>query len=134
MVYNDGSLGGAFKLQGFDTSCLMPEEINGFTRQVESLLISADEGLRLQVFYRLSPQVKQLIEAHARVSKDAPSAYSPIAEARLSYFRKNEENRAYFVPEIYFFIRSKPYTYRKRRLWDAPKRFEKITAVEYVNP
>ncbi len=131
MVYSDGSLGGAFKLTGFDISCLTPDEINGFTRHIENLLISADEGLRLQVFYRLSPNVQKLIQTHADVSSDACDRYKPIADARLSYFRKNESNRIYFVPETYFFVRSRPHTFKKRRLWESPKLFEHILAEEY---
>ncbi|MBX9765894.1 MAG: TraC family protein [Bdellovibrionales bacterium] len=131
MVYADGSLGGAYRLTGFDIACLPGDEINNFNRQVENLLISADEGLRLQFFHRLSPDISHLIEEHRRISSEAPDIYQPVAEARQKFFEENAENNHYFVPEFYVFVRSKPFSYRKRAFWESPKKYEQISAEEY---
>ncbi len=131
MVYADGSLGGAFKLTGFDVGCLPEEEINNFNRQIENLLISAEEGLRLQLFYRVSPSVEKLLSEHEAISSAAPKVYQPVAEARLSFLRQNAESKSYFIPEFFLFVRSRPFSYRKRKLWEAPKLYETMSAAEY---
>ena len=95
MVYSDGSLGGGYKLSGLDIGCLPAEDINAFARQVENLLISADEGLRLQLFYRVTPKVSDLLKEHEAISHDAPEVYKPVAEARLNFISKNESENAY---------------------------------------
>ena len=44
MIFSDGSIGGAFRLGGFDISCMTDEEVNGFSRHIENMLLSCDEG------------------------------------------------------------------------------------------
>ncbi len=131
MVYSDGSLGGGFKLSGLDIGCLPEEEINTFVRQIENLLISAEEGLRLQLFYRVTPKVGELLKEHEDISSEAPEVYKPVVDARLNFIRKNESENAYFVPEYYLFVRSRAFKYKKQRLWEAPKQFETVTLEEY---
>lgn len=131
MVYADGSLGGGFKLSGFDISCLQAEDINAFSRNLENLLISADEGLRLQLFYRVSPKVSALLKEHKSISSEAPEVYKPVAEARLNFIKKNEDEKNYFVPEYYLFVRGKGFNYKKQKLWEAPKKFETVAFEEY---
>lgn len=133
MVYADGSLGGGFKLSGFDISCLQAEDINAFNRLLENLLISTDEGLRLQLFYRVSPKVSDLLKEHEAVSSEAPPIYAPVAEARHNFIRKNEESKNYFLPEYYLFVRGKGFSYKKQKLWEPPKKFETLTLDEYKN-
>ncbi len=132
MVYSDGSLGGAFRLTGVDISCRTPDEINTFTRKVENLLIGTEEGLKLQIFYRVTPNVSALLTEHAAISSEAPEIYRPIAEARISFLKRNEAQKNYFVPEFYLFIRSKPYSYKKRRFWESQKKYEPIAESEYT--
>ena len=48
VVFNDGSLGAGFRLGGYDISCANADEINQFSRNLEHLLVSAPEGVRLQ--------------------------------------------------------------------------------------
>lgn len=131
MVYSDGSLGGGFKLSGLDIDCLPIEDINNFTRQIENILISAEEGLRLQLFYRLTPNVSELLKAHEVISNEAPEVYREVAHARLNFIQENEDNQAYFVPEYYLFVRSRPINYRKQKFWESPKKFEAVTYDEY---
>ena len=132
MVYADGSLGGAFRLTGYDISCLPTEEINSFAQKIENLLISAEEGLRLQLFYRVTPNVTQLLEDHRKISISAPEIYRPVAEARLNHLSESAKVKSYFVPELYLFIRSRSFQYRKRKLWEAPKKFETLSKEEYL--
>jgi conjugal transfer ATP-binding protein TraC len=131
MVYSDGSLGGGFKLSGLDIDCLPVEDINNFTRQIENILISAEEGLRLQLFYRLTPKVSKLLKEHEAISTEAPDVYRPVAEARLNFIKENESKNAYFVPEYFLFVRSRAFNYRKQKLWESPKKFEAVTHDEY---
>lgn len=131
MVYSDGSLGGGFKLSGLDIDCLPVEDINNFTRQIENILISAEEGLRLQLFYRLTPKVSELLKEHEAISTEAPDVYKPVAEARLNFIKENESKNAYFVPEYFLFVRSRAFNYRKQKLWESPKKFETVTYDEY---
>ena len=131
MVYSDGSLGGGFKLCGVDISCSPVDEINQFARQIENLLITAEEGLRLQLFYRVTPNVRDTLKEHENITSEAPEVYRPVSDARLSFIKKNESEKSYFVPEYYFFVRSKPFSYKKQKLWEAQKQFETVTFSEY---
>ena len=131
MVYSDGSIGGGFKLKGFDISCVTAEEINGFSENLEDLLTSCGDGLKLQVFYKLSPNLKKIIDEHEEVSKDSPEVYRPVVDARLKLLRENLEVKKYFLPEIYFFVRSKPFAYKKQKLFDNNKKFRKLNLDDY---
>lgn len=131
MVFSDGSLGSAFKLQGFDIGCKTEEEINALNRQIENLILSADEGLRLQIFYRLTSNVERLVQEHKKISKDAPSIYHPIARARHNFLEDSYKNNHFYIPEIYFFIRSKSLKYKKRGLFDQGSLYQQATKEEY---
>jgi len=132
MVYSDGSLGGAFRLRGFDISCLPADEINQFTRIIENFLISTEEGLRLQLFFRVTPDISRLIKEHEGISAGAPEIYHPVSKARLNFLKQNADSRSYFTPEIFLFVRGKPFSYRKRKFWEAPKKYECVTREEYL--
>ena len=131
MIYADGSIGGGFKLTGTDIACLPSEETNQFLRKVENLIVSAEEGLKLQLFYRLSPSVSTMLGQHIEISKEAPEVYSPISDARVSFIKQRESNNQFFVPEIYLFVRSEGFTYKKQKLWEASKKFESVALTEY---
>jgi conjugal transfer ATP-binding protein TraC len=131
MVYSDGSLGGGFKLNGLDIDCLPVEDINTFTRQIENILISAEEGLRLQLFYRLTPKVSDLLNEHQAISNEAPDVYRPVAEARINFIKENEVKNAYFVPEYFLFVRSRAHNFQKQKFWESARKFETVTQSEY---
>lgn len=131
MVFSDGSLGSGFKIQGFDISCKTEEEINNFNRHIENLIISAEEGIRLQVFYRLTSNVERLIEKHKAVSKDSPEIYRPVSDARINHIEKAYQSNEFFVPEIYLFIRSKPLKYKKRKFFESKELYETVSKKEY---
>jgi len=131
MVFSDGSLGAGFKIQGRDISCAEPEVINTFVIGLENLLNTAFEGLKLQIFYRFTSDVKDIIENHEKISPGFLREYKKLSESRISFFKRNIENNYYFQPEIYLFIRSSAYKYKKQKLFNSEKRFSRMSKKEY---
>lgn len=131
MVYQDGSLGVGFKLNGNDISCAAPEVINTFCQKVENFLVGLSEGLRLQVFYRLTNNVNQIIEEHKMVSGGAAVEYGPIRDARIKFLEDKSDKQQFFVPEIYLFIRSQPLELKKRRFFEKKEAFEGLPEKEF---
>lgn len=124
MVYLDGSLGAGFHLTGFDVSCASPDAINSFCQKIESFLVGLNENLRVQIFYRLTNDVFDLIDRHGDISAQSGSTYKPIKDARLQFFKRKIAGNQFFVPEIYFFIRSEPLQMKKRRFFEKQDQFE----------
>ena len=130
-VFNDGSLGAGFRLGGYDISCASPEEINQFSRNVEHLLVSCPEGIRLQLFYRLTPNVEGVLQKHEEVSKDCAPVYQEVRGARLNFFRDTARNGGFFVPEIYLFVRSETLLLKKKKLFEKQTQYEQVTRHRY---
>lgn len=124
MVYLDGSLGAGFRLGGFDSSCASPEAINAFCQQIESFLGGLNEGLRIQVFYRLTNNAYDVVKQHQAVSSDSIPVYQPIRDARFAFFERKLEEGRFFVPEIYLFVRSQPLQLKKRKFFEKKEVFE----------
>ena len=131
MVFKDGSLGAGFKLAGFDMTCATEQAINQMSRGLENLLISADEGTRLQLFYQLTPDVNQLIEQHRRLSSGIGGNYRRLADARVKFYRQNQREGSYFVPKIFFFVRSKPFAMQRQGLFNSERVFQQISKEEF---
>lgn len=131
VVFNDGSLGVGFRLSGYDISCANQEEINQFNRNVEHLLVSCTEGMRLQLFYRLSPNVQGLIDKHAQVSEGCPPVYEAVRDARLKFLKETASSKGYFVPEIYFFVRSQAMFLKKKKFFEKQVQYEQATRTRY---
>jgi type IV secretory pathway VirB4 component len=132
MVFGDGSLGCGFKLKGKDISCETVSEINTFNQKLEDMVSSIEEGLNLQVFYRLSPNVDKLISAHEGLSKSYPDkTYGPILKSRSDFMRKNQERGHYFKPEVYLFLRSKSLSYKSRGVFSKEKSFTRASEEEF---
>lgn len=128
----DGSLGCGFKLKGLDISCASPDEINGFSKKIESLLVGLPEKIRLQIFYKLTNQASKVIEEHKRcVGADDP-LYAPIATARYEFFGKKVEEGTLFIPEIYFFVRSDSLAMKKRGLFEKKQVFEGFPVEQFT--
>ncbi|MGE3263351.1 MAG: VirB4 family type IV secretion system protein [Bacteriovoracia bacterium] len=130
-VFNDGSLGAGFRLGGYDISCASPEEINRFSRNVEHLLVSCPEGVRLQLFYRLSPNVEGVLKKHEEVSAECPPVYQEVRGARLNFLRETARNSGFFVPEIYLFVRSEALLLKKKKLFEKQAQYEQVTRGRY---
>ena len=93
MVFKDGSLGGGFKLKGFDISCITDEEINAFNRSIENMLISVPDEMKFQVFYKLTPNVNTQIFSHKDQINKKFDEYRPIVEARSKFLEKNQKDK-----------------------------------------
>ncbi len=131
MVFKDGSLGAGFKLGGFDMTCATEQAINQMSRGLENLLISADEGMRLQLFYQLTPDVSQLIKQHQRLSSSIGGNYKRLADARVELYRRNQSKGSYFVPNIFFFVRSKAFAMQRQGLFNSERAFQQISKAEF---
>ena len=131
IVFNDGSLGQGFRLGGYDISCASPDEINQINLNFEQLLSSCSEGIKLQLFYRLSPDVQNLLSAHADMSSDCTPAYQAVRDARLKFFGETAKNNGYFVPEIYLFVRSESLLLKKKKLFEKQQQYEQVTEKRY---
>lgn len=131
MVYLDGSLGVGFRLNGFDISCASPESINAFCQKVENFLTGLNEGVRVQVFYRLTNNAGDIIERHKEVSCESGSEYQPIREARIAFFEQKLKDGRFFVPEIFLFVRSQPLQMRRRRFFEKKTGFEGFPEKEF---
>ena len=131
MVYKDGSLGAGFKLTGFDLNCKTEEEINKFTLGLKNLLTNFESGCKIQVFYRLSPDVDNLISTNEEMSSNCSERYKSVLDARTRFLRKNADDKKYFSPEIYFFLRSAPYSFKKKNLFDKGADYKTVTEDEY---
>lgn len=130
-VFNDGSLGAGFRLGGYDISCASPEEINQFSRNVEHLLVSCPEGIRLQLFYRLTPNVETVLSKHEEVSRGCEPIYKEVREARIGFFRKTADDGGFFVPEIYLFVRSEALALKRKKLFEKQAQYEQVTKQRY---
>ena len=131
MVFKDGSLGAGFKLGGFDTTCATETAINQMTRSLENLLISSEEGMRLQIFYQLTPNVADLIDKHQRLSSSITGNYKRVADARVRFYQKNQAGKNYFVPNIFFFVRSKPFAMKGQGLFSSDSKFQQVSREEF---
>lgn len=131
LVFNDGSLGMGFKLKGFDISTSTHEVINTLCSQLGNLLNSLEEGIRIQIFYRLSSDISPLLHAHEAQALNVSTETMPIVKARLDFLRSNMERKNFFWPEIYLFVRSRPYSFRKAAIFGKPQKFEQVFDEEF---
>ncbi|MEZ4743992.1 MAG: TraC family protein [Bdellovibrionota bacterium] len=131
MVYKDGSLGAGFKLSGFDLTCATDESINQLMRQLENLLVSIDEKLKLQFFYQLNSDVSDLINEHKNLSHKIQGPYQKLAQARCQFYQRNQDQKNYFVPQIYLFVRSQTCELKKQGFFSTDKDFKKISYEEF---
>lgn len=131
MVFKDGSLGAGFQLAGFDLTCATAEAINQLSQGLENLLVSAAEDVRLQVFYRLTADVETLIDQHQRLSCGMGGNYQRLAEARVRFYRENQADGNYFVPKIFFFVRTIPFAPKRQSLFTRVRDFQQMSEQEF---
>ncbi len=131
VVFKDGSLGYGLKIEGVDIVSWPNGQVNYLNENLENLLVSSQEGIRLQLFYKLSHSVSDILQAHRTISKDAPTKYMPIRSARIDFFKQMEEGKNFYRPEIYCFVRSRPHQFSRRRFWESEKQFEQITQGQF---
>ena len=131
MVYRDGSLGCGFKLEGADISCLENQGVNDLATKLENLLTSTGEGIKLQFVCHLSSSVGGLIDGHQGISQNAPAKYAPLRNSRPRDLRRRVVSGGIFSLDIFCFVRGTPHGFGKRRFWESPKKFERITKSEF---
>ncbi len=132
LVFGDGSIGCGFRLQGKDISCATEEEVNQFTRKLENLITSLDEGLSLQFFYKLTSNVENTIESHKILSQSCPlDNYDLILSARENHLRDKMGRGHFFRPEIYLFLRGQKFSFKKKGLFQNEKEFTQIQESEF---
>lgn len=131
MVYQDGSFGVGFQLSGFDIGVAAPEAINQFVKKIENLLVGLTDGTRLQVFYRLTPYAETAVREHSQLTQGHDPNYEPVADARRDFWQDKLESKSVFVPEIYFFLRSKGLQLKKRRFFEKEERFQGFPEKDY---
>ncbi len=88
--------------------------------------------MRLQVFYKLTNEAKNIIEEHRGSAGADDPLYSPIAEARYEFFEKKVREEMLFVPEIYFFVRSDVLAMKKRGLFEKKQEFEGFPVEQFT--
>ncbi|MBF0363676.1 MAG: ATP-binding protein [Oligoflexia bacterium] len=133
LVYSDGSLGAGLKVDGMDIVSRSNEEINGFGISLENFINSIADGIKLQVFYRMSSKVFEKINDHDNLSKDIGGSYRDVVNSRLDSFKLNANANEYVKPEIYIFIRGQPINYKRRKIWEKEERFKIVSNDEYVS-
>lgn len=131
MIYNDGSIGGGLKISGLDISTATHEVVNQFCQQVSNLLNTMEEGLRLQLFYRLSSNVSETIDRHANEMADTPEEYRPLVDARLNFLRKNEKAGNFYSPEIYLFLRGKAQKIKRDSFFKPLEKYPQMIEEDY---
>lgn len=131
LVYKDGSLGMGIKINGLDISTATHEVINSFCQQISNLINGIEEGIRLQVFYRLSSNISDLINSHANEMRDTPEEYRPLVDARLNFLKKNEKAGNFYNPEIYLFVRSKPQKIKRTNFLKKNENYEQVVEKDY---
>lgn len=132
MVYLDGSLGAGFRLVGSDISCAAPDAINGFSQKLENFLVGLPEKLRVQIFYKLTNSAGETVEEHKAISDEGDVNYTAIRNARSDFFEKKIENKQFFIPEIYLFVRSAPLQMKKRHFFEKKEQFEGFPEKEFL--
>jgi conjugal transfer ATP-binding protein TraC len=105
-VFSDHSFGIGFKLTGVDISCLDTSEINLISDRLEKLLIALEPGSRLQILYRLTPEIEGQIESHLAISSAANPDIRDVAQFRCAHLSELAAKGFFFKTEIYLFLRS----------------------------
>lgn len=134
MVYADGSLGAGLRLTGIDISAASIDRINELSQALENLINTAQEGVRFQIYYRLTSDVAPLIKEHQNITATIEGdSYDAVARSRIEYLTKNAQAGSYFQPQIYFFVRSDRHGYQKQRFWESDRKFQDLTQKEYLD-
>lgn len=131
LVYHDGSLGAGLRLSGLDISTATHEVKNQFCQQISNLLNSMEEGLKFQLFYRLSSNVSELIELHEKEMGEVPENFRPLVDARLNFLKKNESAGNFYSPEIYLFLRGKPQKMKVDSFFRPQEKYHQMIENEY---
>ncbi|MCI5072650.1 TraC family protein [bacterium] len=131
MVFDDGSLGIGFKLNGIDINLATAESINTTLLHIKNMLNSAHEGLSLQFFYRLTSNVDSIINKHKALSSDSNDTYKGIAQHRFDFLNKKNTDKLFFQPELYVFVRSQSHGLAKGGFFKSVKRYQRLSQTDF---
>ena len=118
LAFSDHSFGAGFKIQGVDISCMDAEEINLVVDRLEKLLISLENGTKIQILYKLTPKVREKIERHREIAANAPEDIKGVAEYRADFLEDLADKGHFFKPEIFLFVRSGRAKVKKLKISD----------------
>ncbi len=131
MVFSDGSLGSGFKISGFDLTCKSDEEINQFSKNLESFLKSLVPTTRLQLLHKISPKVDDILNAHKNITELDDSAPGQVSAHRIDFLEEKAADKKYFSSEIYLFLRGEPVTSQKQGFFSKPEKFVSMVNGQY---
>lgn len=133
MVYNDGSIGAGLRITGFDISTATNEVKNQFCQQISNLLNTMEEGLKMQLFYRLSSNISELINLHESEITETSSEFRPLVDARLDFLKNNEKAGNFYSPEIYIFLRSKKQKIKRDSFFKPVQKYQELLESDYLD-
>ncbi|MDH5582006.1 MAG: TraC family protein, partial [Bdellovibrionales bacterium] len=131
IFYKDGSFGAGFKIQGKDLSCSSVDSINQYSRDLEQMINTCPEGLKIQFFFHLNSNCSGFIDNHRELSKTASNNYKAIADSRINFLSEANHNKEFYLPEINFFIRGQDNDLTKNNILQKESRFIEISKKEY---
>lgn len=131
MVYSDGSLGTGFQIEGVDINCSTVDKKNQFSLQIESLINSLPENVNLQIFYKLSSKIRDIIYNHKSTSKNQCKNYQDILNCRVNFHITNEENGHYYLPEIYIYLKGTSGHQSRQEMFQSQKDFFQMSIKEF---
>lgn len=133
LSFFDHTFGAGFKIQGVDISCMDTQEINLVMDQLERLLISLDSGIKIQILYKLTPNVTDKIHSHLNVSEGASEDLKSVSQFRTEFLSNLADNGHFFKPEIYFFVRSNKAKRRKLHFFGNEGKWHSYNEIELLN-
>jgi len=133
LVFDDGSLGAGFALGGIDISVATSNQINEINLGIANLINSLEEGYRVQVFYKVTPDITDVINGHAKEVNQTSESFSSVVDARVSFLKRNMELGNFYRQKIYFFLRSKRFTQRKKNLFGSNQKFTQFMEIDFKN-
>jgi conjugal transfer ATP-binding protein TraC len=131
LVFDDGSLGAGFKLKGIDISTATNDVINNITLNLSNLLNSIDEGYRVQVFYKITPDISKIIKEHEEQIGVNSESIATVVDSRLDFLKQNMRLGNFYQQEIYFFIRGKKFSYKNGGLFSNKNKFKQVLSSEF---
>jgi conjugal transfer ATP-binding protein TraC len=131
MIYHDGAMGAGFKINGADISCSTSDSINIFCQQIANLLNSLDDGIKIQLFYRVSPNIGSILDKHEKETSHIEGELRPLIDSRLNFLKKNKEDGNYYCPELYLFVKSKSQNIKKDSILKPVEFYQQLIENDY---
>jgi len=131
MVFQDGSVGVGYKVNGVDIACKTNDLINETNTKIEKMMNSLSKDYSLQVFYKMGSDYSELINKHEAISQDVKDQLRVVTDFRIENFRNKNKDKQFFNQEVYLFIRSDTSKYSKRKFFQSQKQFQNISKRDF---